>query len=135
MIKEALCSAVLGSFATILAAQTVVMSDVRKAKASADSHKLIQLEGVLTNAGTNFFTDQRIVLVGKGNQQIMVQPWVPSELGTSPPGSPLSAPYRLSALSGYLDKRVVLTGRVENRSVKGIGLTEVFIVNKAELIK
>ena len=89
----------------------------------------VTLKGRLQNVGTNYFTDQRLVLAADGQEPIIVQAWLPSE-ARSPRNSSADAP---KVLSDFLDKDVVLTGHVETRPVKGVGVTKVFIVTNAKV--
>lgn len=102
-----------------------------EALAVPDSSGTVSVRGHLKNAGTNYFTDNRLVLTGKDQHgQINVQPWLPAKaalpLGTGNPRRPVQ--------SDYLDKEVVLTGQLKVRPVKGVGITKVLVVEKADVL-
>src|SRR5262245_24526289 len=72
------------------------------ANPQAFTGKRIVVEGLLDNAGTNFFTDLRLVLKNvEGSGAIFVQPWLPLEV---PPG-PGGAGPEPETLAAYLNKR------------------------------
>lgn len=89
----------------------------------------VTLRGRLQNAGTNYFTDQRLVLTAQGQEPILVQAWLPSEAAR--PQTPTDATRKV--MSDFLDKDVILTGHVETRPVKGVGVTKVFVVTAAQV--
>ncbi len=70
--------------------------------------KLVQVKGVLSNSGINYFTDLKITLSdGQGNS-IRVQPWLPISVPPPRPGGPRNRP---ALLSDYLGKSIRLVGK------------------------
>jgi len=70
--------------------------------------KLVQVKGVLSNSGINYFTDLKITLNdGQGNS-IRVQPWLPLSVPPPRPGGPRDRP---ALLSDYLGKTIRLVGK------------------------
>src|SRR5262245_17993985 len=58
------------------------------ANPEAFAGKRIVVEGLLDNAGTNFFTDLRLVLKDiEGSGALFVQPWLPLEVPPGPGGA------------------------------------------------
>jgi hypothetical protein len=97
------------------------------------SNKPVTVEGVLSNQGTNYFTDLQVVLKdGRGpGQGVIVQPWLPIELPPSPAGAKSSRP----TLSDYLGKRVVLDGVLTDGFVNGVGTTKVLRVDGVRIVE
>lgn len=107
--------------------KVVTTSEAKAAATDGDQAEIMTLEGKLQNAGTNYFTDRRIVLKdSKG--EIDVQAWLP--LTAAEPSSGSDKP---EVLSDYLGKHVVLTGMVSKQPIKGVGVTEVFVVENANV--
>jgi len=75
------------------------------------SDRLLETEGVLKNAGGNYFTDLRLVLTGKNGGEIEVTAWAPLEVPPPRPGP--SRPRRPKVMSDFLGKKIKLTGRLE----------------------
>src|SRR5947209_9148441 len=93
----------------------------------------LSIRGVLQNAGSNYFTDRRIVLKDEKNTDsfVYVQGGPPVEL---PPGQGnVAAKPRI--LSDLLGKEVILKGTLDNGIKRGVGPTTVFRVNSIELPK
>jgi len=91
----------------------------------------IEVSGQLENAGTNYFTDLRVVLEDSEGNAIYVTPWLPLEFPPSPPG--VSRP-RPPTLSDYLGKRVKLVAILEHTTFKGIGEVYSLRVKSAAII-
>ncbi len=108
-------------------AKVVTTSEAKAVATDGDEGPVITLDGKLQNAGTNYFTDRRIVLRDlKG--EIHVQAWLP--LTASEPETGDDKP---EVLSDYLGKQVRLTGMVTKQPIKGVGLTEVLVVEHANV--
>lgn len=86
------------------------------------------LRGHLQNAGTNYFTDQRLELLTENQDKIIVQSWLPSEIYVRPKGSKS----RPNTMSDFIGKDVILKGHYELKQVKGIGLAKVFVVEEVQ---
>jgi hypothetical protein len=80
------------------------------------SDRLLETEGVLKNAGGNYFTDLRLVLTGNKGGEIEVTAWAPLEVPPPRPGP--NRPRRPKVMSDFLDRRMRLTGRLEDQSGK-----------------
>ena len=61
--------------------------------------------------------------------ELAVRPWLPSTTGPNP----RSAGPAPNIQSEFLDQEVVLKGRVETQSVKGVGKTKVLVVEEAAI--
>lgn len=91
----------------------------------AVSGEEIKVEGTLENAGTNYFTDRRLVLKDlHGSGEINVKAWLPIS-------APSNQGKRREVISDYLGRPVVLTGMVKTQPVKGVGVTRVLVVKDA----
>ncbi len=91
------------------------------------SDRLLETEGVLKNAGGNYFTDLRLILTGNKGGEIEVTAWAPLEVPPPRPGP--NRPRRPKVMSDFLGKKMNLTGRLEVQSEKVI-----LRVDKAEEI-
>ena len=101
------------------------------ANPDAFAGKRIVVEGLLDNAGTNFFTDLRLVLKDvEGSGALFVQPWLPLE---APPG-PGAGP-EPETLAAYLDKRVILQGIYQQDNIPRVGRTRVLVVESARRVE
>jgi len=80
------------------------------------SDRLLETEGVLKNAGGNYFTDLRLVLTGNKGGEIEVTAWAPLEVPPPRPGP--NRPRRPKVMSDFLGKKMNLTGRLEVQSGK-----------------
>jgi hypothetical protein len=87
------------------------------------------LTGVLTNEGTNYFTDLRVVLKDAEGRTLPVKPWLPAAL---PPG-PASGP-RPRTLAQYLGKRVELQASVRRGELRASGSTYYLEVRSARVV-
>jgi hypothetical protein len=74
------------------------------------------VSGLLKNAGTGYFSDLRLVLEDPDGRQVRVKPWIPLEV---PPPRPGGGGERPRVLSDYLDRVVVLRGRVVREEEDG----------------
>lgn len=102
-----------------------------QAQSIDDSSSTVRVRGVLTNVGTNYFTDLRVVIADPtrpGEASLIVQPWLPTEVRPRPGGT------KPPVLSDFLDKEVILTGQVAVRPVKGQPPAKTFIVKDAEVV-
>lgn len=99
------------------------------ADSKAENGAVVKVVGTLENAGTNYFTDRRLVLKEvDGEGEINVQAWLPMTAQPSTdPGK------RREVMSDYLGKKVILTGKVTQQPVKGVGVTEVLVVKAAHV--
>lgn len=82
------------------------------------SDRLLETEGVLKNAGVNYFTDLRLVLTGNKGGEIEVTAWAPLEVPPPRPGP--NRPRRPKVMSDFLGKKMNLIGRLEDQSGKFI---------------
>lgn len=80
------------------------------------SGRAVQTEGVLKNAGGNYFTDLRLILTGNKGGEIEVTAWAPLEVPPPRPGP--NRPRRPKVMSDFLGKKMNLTGRLEDHSGK-----------------
>lgn len=110
-------------------AEPVTAQEAKSAAATAQvDGKLVEIEGKLDNAGTNYFTDRRIILRDETGE-IDVQAWLP--LTAAQPHDDGSRP---EVLSDYLGKQVVLIGMVTKQPAKGVvGGRATFVVENASL--
>jgi len=90
----------------------------------------VRITGTLTNAGTNYFTDTRIVLVDDEEREIYVQPWLP----LSVPPSPRGAGAEKDTLARYLDKTVELTGIWKEGRLEQVGRAHFLEVSAARIL-
>ena len=97
-----------------------------------DPGSSVTVRGVLKNAGSNYFTDQRLVITAPSDSdaRLDVRAWMPAASGQT-----RSAPLAASPQAEFLDREVTLTGRVEMQEVKGAGRRKVLVVEKAEIAR
>ena len=95
----------------------------------------VSVRGVLRNAGKNYFTDRRLILQSpngvEAKVELYVKGWLPFKATQSSTGEeqpPL-------VQSDFLDKEVILTGRVEVRPVKGVGVAKILVVSDAKIVE
>jgi hypothetical protein len=103
----------------------------------------VVVEGVLINEGNNYFTDRRLVVKGEGPEggEILVTTPLPLEtaLPATAPGAPTAAvaPQDPTAaprdLSDVLGKKVLVRGHVQRAMQKGVGMTDVLVIEELEL--
>jgi M6 family metalloprotease-like protein len=94
------------------------------------THKVVQLFGVIENVGSNYFTDQRLVLTDQTGRSIPVQLSAPVEV---PPAQTIrQQKHNPKTISSYLDKPVIVTGSVDVTDVKGQGKSYVFRVTNVQ---
>ena len=87
--------------------------------------------GRLVNAGTNYFTDRRIVLVDvDSDTSIAVRAWLPLE---SYPAQDPNAP-QPPTMAQFLDKNVELIVTPTKAPVKGIGIVPMLEVHAARIL-
>lgn len=90
------------------------------------------IEGVLTNQGSNYFSDRKLVVTGQGGAdsggEIIVTLPAPLEMAAPSNGNVPDA----NTLSGLLNKNVILRGKLERKLQKGLGLTDVFVVDEVQ---
>jgi M6 family metalloprotease-like protein len=108
--------------------EPVAVSPAEVAAADIAVGKEIVVEGILSNKGTNYFTDRQLVISGEGGGELAVS--APAPLSTAQSGTGTGTPENLSDL---LDKKVLLRGRLERELRKGEGLTEVFVVEEYQV--
>ncbi len=93
----------------------------------------VVVEGVLTNEGTNYFTDRKLVVKGQEGGEIIVTTPVPLESMAA--GARSAGATRPRDLSDILGKKVVVRGRVQKEMQKGTGLTDVLVIEEFEVIE
>lgn len=95
----------------------------------------VVVEGVLTNEGTNYFTDRKLVVKGEGPSggEVLVTSPVPLESIAAP--STTSRAAGPKDLSDILGKKVLLRGRMQKEMQKGTGLTDVLVVEEFEIVE
>jgi hypothetical protein len=96
------------------------------------TNKPVTVEGTLSNSGSNYFTDLRVML--KDNKDsaagVLVLPWLPVEV---PPGA-TSGSASVSTLADYLGKKVVIKGVLTDSVVRKVGATKVLRVDSARVV-
>jgi M6 family metalloprotease-like protein len=93
----------------------------------------VVVEGVLTNEGTNYFADRRLVVTGEGTAGGKVVVTSPVPLETIAP--PSTAAAGAQDLSDILGKKVLIRGRLQKEMQKGTGLTDVLVVEEFEVVE
>jgi hypothetical protein len=107
------------------------LADVTKSPDSF-AHKVVRLSGVVENVGSNYFTDQRLMLTDQTGRSIQVQLVAPIEI---PPAQTIrQQKHRPSIVSSYLGKSVELTGTLDLTDVKGQGNIYVFRATNVKTI-
>ena len=93
----------------------------------------VTVEGTLTNAGTNYFTDLRVVLKDSkdASEGVLVQPWLPVSLPPHQSSADASTP----TLAEYLGKKVIIKGVLTDGVLKNVGQTKVLRVESAQIIE
>lgn len=96
------------------------------------------VKGIIENAGTNYFTDQRLVMRGEDGSEIAVT--APFALETAEPigtagteaggVDPSAGPGRLSEVLG---QEVVVRGHLTRDVQQGVGLTDVLVIEELQL--
>jgi len=115
--------------APLAAPLTTVAALVEEAKSGAGGR--YRVVGRLVNAGTNLFTDRRVVLVdGDTGETIAVQPWLPLE---ALPAQDPNLPQR-QTLAEFLSREVELLVTPTLAPVKGVGVVPVLEVHAARVI-
>jgi hypothetical protein len=77
----------------------------------------VRLSGTLENIGTNYFTDQKLMLTDQTGRTIPVQVPLPAEIPPTQKGQ--QPPNKSTTLSFYLGKQVTVTGSVETNAAGG----------------
>ena len=136
-IRQASDSVTLDIFTSRTTCPGALPQEVAISPAEATSGEVVRgtevvVEGVLTNEGTNYFTDRKLVVTGQGEQGGEIAVTVPAPLETARGGTS-SDEASPEALSDILGKRVVLRGRVHKEMQKGVGLTDVLVVEELEV--
>ena len=91
----------------------------------------VVVKGVLYNKGSNYFTDRQLVVAGEGSAGAELPVASPAPLEV-PPGASEPSPDQKPHpnLSDLVGKKVLLRGRLQRETVKGKGLTDVFVVDE-----
>lgn len=89
--------------------------------------RTVTVTGVLNNAGSNYFTDLRVVLTDSTGAALAVRPWLPASVPPPRPGGPRPQP---AVLSNYLGRTVRLTG-----CLRKDGDATAFEVQQADVIQ
>jgi hypothetical protein len=102
------------------------------AKKDELTNKQVTVEGTLTNSGTNYFTDLRVLLKDNKDSQsgVLVQPWLPVETPPRQTSGSSSTP----TLSDFLGKKVEIRGVLTDSVVKHVGSSKVLRVESARTI-
>ena len=112
----------------------VAISPSEAASGSVVRGEEVVVEGVLTNEGTNYFTDRKLVVKGEGEAggAIAVTAPVPLETAGAAATTAAAAPQDLSDILG---KKVLVRGRVHKEMQKGTGLTDVLVIEEFEVVE
>jgi len=108
--------------------KTVSIADVA-AKPAMYVEQTILVRGKLMNAGTNYFTDRRIVLTDEKGHTIEVRPWLP----ISRP-APSSQTRTGATLAEFLDRQVELVGSLAPRTEPTRQNEFIFSVKSAKIL-
>jgi hypothetical protein len=102
------------------------------AKQGELTDKPVTVEGTLSNSGSNYFTDLRVILKDskESAEGVLVQPWLPVETPPKPESTGRSAP----ALSDYFGKKVVINGVLTDGVVKKVGATKLLRVDSVRIV-
>ncbi|WP_114431313.1 M6 family metalloprotease domain-containing protein [Phyllobacterium bourgognense] len=91
----------------------------------------VVVKGVLYNKGSNYFTDRQLVVTGEGSAGTELPVTSPAPLEVQPGASEPSPDQKPHPnLSDLVGKKVLLRGRLQRETVKGKGLTDVFVVDE-----
>jgi M6 family metalloprotease-like protein len=109
------------------------VSPAEVAKRATIAGQEVVVEGILTNEGTNFFTDRRLVVTGEGSTggKIMVTAPAPLEIRRPPVGS--RSAHEPQTLPDILGKKVIVRGRMQRELLKGEGLTDVLVIEELKI--
>lgn len=100
-------------------------------RAGEGTNQRFRVVGKLVNAGTNYFTDRRIVLVDvDSDTSIAVRVWLPLE---SYPAQDPNVP-QPPTMAQFLDKNVELIVTPTKSPVKGMGIVPVLVVHAARIL-
>lgn len=143
-ISAALCNIVLAPQRVtfdVFVSRTTCPSTMPQAAISpseAMSGKLrgedVVIEGVLSNQGSNYFTDRKLVVTGEGGANVGGEVIVTVPAPLEMPGAE-STPPSADTLSDLLDKKVILRGKLQKQVQKGVGLTDVFVVEEVQIVE
>jgi hypothetical protein len=102
------------------------------AKQSELTDKPVTVEGTLSNSGSNFFTDLRVILKDSKDsaEGVLVQPWLPVETPSKPDSTGRSA----AVLSDYFGKKVIINGVLTDGVVKKVGATKLLRVDSVRIV-
>lgn len=87
-----------------------------------------RVSGILENAGTNYFTDQRLVLRDKDGRSVPVRAWLPMEMPKGPPDRPKGP-----VMSDFLGKTVTLEATLVRGEMPRLGVVDYLKVDKATI--
>jgi hypothetical protein len=98
-------------------------------KLAAYRDRAFRVSGVLENAGTNYFTDQRLVLRDKDGRTVPVRAWLPMEMPKGLPDRPKGGP----VMSDFLGKTVTLEATLVRGEMPRLGVVDYLKVDKATI--
>ena len=102
------------------------------AKQDQLTNKPVVVQGTLSNSGTNYFTDLRVILKDNTDAAagVIVQPWLPIETRQhQTDGSPPTA-----KLSDFLGKKVEIHGVLTDSVVKHVGPAKILRVESVRIL-
>ena len=102
------------------------------AKQDQLTNKPVVVQGILSNSGTNYFTDLRVILKDNTDAAagVIVQPWLPIETRQhQTDGSPPTA-----KLSDFLGKKVEIHGVLTDSVVKHVGPAKILRVESVRIL-
>lgn len=137
-MRQVLAALFIGAIATLACAgqtppdEAVLVSVAELIERAGERTDLrFTVVGRLVNAGTNYFTDRRIVLVDvDSDTSIAVRAWLPLE---SYPAQDSNAP-QPPTMAQFLDKNVELIVTPTKAPVKGMGIVPVLEVHAARIL-
>ncbi len=95
----------------------------------------VVVRGILSNEGTNYFTDRRLVLKGGGDQGGEIPVTAPVPLSTARDRAAPAEGNARADLGSVLGKEVILRGRVRKEPQKGVGLADVLVVEEMQVVE
>jgi hypothetical protein len=102
------------------------------AKQDQFTNKPVVVQGTLSNSGTNYFTDLRVILKDNTDAAagVIVQPWLPIETRQQQTdGTPPTA-----KLSDFLGKKVEIHGMLTDSVVKHVGPAKILRVESVRIL-
>jgi|RhiMethySRZTD1v2_1073278.scaffolds.fasta_scaffold70974_2 hypothetical protein len=102
------------------------------AKQDQLTNKPVVVQGTLSNSGTNYFTDLRVILKDNTDAAagVIVQPWLPIETRQQQTdGTPPTA-----KLSDFLGKKVEIHGMLTDSVVKHVGPAKILRVESVRIL-